>query len=135
MSGSTLVCDSHSWVRLGVQLQLQNHLNLQVDSCAAGDLEKRLQQSSPQMLILGVQDKLELARALSLYRQHRKRIKFVLLLPADRQATARLFFPTAGLVTREQLPDLLPGVVRSLIRGRAGKPLSNRPRRRARALL
>ncbi len=133
MSGSMLVCDSHSWVRLGAQRQLESNLRLPVDSCAVGELDRKMQQSHPQMLILGVQDETEMARALSLYRQHRKHMKFVLLLAPERQSSARLFFPTAGLVTRDRLSESLPGVVRSLIRGSSAKALSRRPGHRARA--
>jgi len=125
-----LVCDSHSWVRLGAQRQLESNLSLPVDSCALGELDRKMQQFHPQMLILGVQDETEMARALSLYRQHRKRMKFVLLLSPERQPSARLFFPTAGLVTRDQLPESLLGVVRSLIRGSSTKPFSRRPGQR-----
>lgn len=124
-----LISEEHPVIRIGAQRQLQARLDIQVETCAKADLEQRLRELQPLLLILGVKNEREFREARRRYRELSRDTRFLLIHDGEDDQAGR--WSEEPGIFRSALPDELPEKVRTNLLRRRPPRSRARPAHRA----
>jgi hypothetical protein len=111
---SILVSEDHPLVRVGAQRQLEGRLCIPVEACCNADIERRLQDLQPDVLVLGLSGSEDISQAVARYRSLSRSTRIVVIPPLGSEPYPK--YGGVASVSRRALHEQLPQVVRGVLR-------------------